>query len=130
MGSPRCGQLPVLCAGTDRYRRRRSRRIALLALAFALLGTLFIVPANQAEAATLWNSTLNAKTIVPNRVLFTDPFYVHGVGCSYSDGATGCAQAMSDNTFVLNSQTYTVQFQGLHSEYPGCWKHLPHAREP
>ena len=90
--------LRALLAETDLYRWRGSRRITLLALAFALLGTLFIAPAGEAEAATLWTSTLNVKDLGGA-----------SRGCDDLVGATNCAQAMSDSTFELGSQTYTVK---------------------
>ena len=89
--------LPALWAETDLYRRRGSRLIALLALAFALLGTLFIAPAGEVEAETMWTSTLNVKNLGGG-----------SRGCDDLVGATNCAQAMSDSAFELASQTYTI----------------------
>ena len=90
--------LPALFTRTDRHMRMGLRHAGLLALAFALLGTLFIAPANEAEATTLWTSTLNVKNLGGA-----------SRGCDDLVGATNCAQAMSDNTFELGSQTYTVK---------------------
>ena len=91
--------LPALWAGTDRYRRMGSRRAGLLALTMVVLLTAsFIAPAGEAEAATLWTSTLNVKDLGGA-----------SSGCDDLEGATNCAQAMSDSTFELGSQTYTVK---------------------
>ena len=91
--------LPALWAGTDRYRRMGSRRAGLLALTMVVLLTAsFIVPAGEVEAATLWTSTLNVKDLGGT-----------SRGCEDLEGATNCVQAMSDSTFELGSQTYTVK---------------------
>ena len=39
---------------------------------------------------------------------YGDPFYEDDSGCTYS-GEEACASALTDNTFVLDSQTYTIQ---------------------
>ena len=90
--------LPALFTRTDRHMRMGSRRAGLLVLTMVtLLTASFIVPAGEAEAATLWTSTLNVKNLGGG-----------SRGCDGSDGDKSCARAMSDNTFELGSQTYTV----------------------
>ena len=97
--------LPALWAGTDRYRRRGSRRTGLLVLAMVvLLAASLIVPAGEARAETLWTSTLNVKDLGGT-----------SRGCEDLNGATNCAQAMSDSTFELGSQTYTVKNVSVYS---------------
>ena len=97
--------LPALWAGTDRYRRRGSRRTGLLVLAMVvLLAASLIVPAGEARAETLWTSTLNVKDLGGT-----------SRGCEDLDGATNCAQAMSDSTFELGSQTHTVKNVSVYS---------------
>ena len=91
--------LPALFTRTDRYMRMGSRHAGLLALTIVVLLTAsFIVPPSEARAETLWTSTLNVKDLGGT-----------SRGCDVLEGATNCAQAMSDRTFELGSQTYTVQ---------------------
>ena len=97
--------LPALWAGTDRYRRRGSRRTGLLVLAMVvLLAASLIAPAGAARAETLWTSTLNVKDLGGT-----------SRGCEDLNGATNCAQAMSDSTFELGPQTYTVKNVSVYS---------------
>ena len=89
--------LPALSQETDRCRWRRAHFAVLLFLAVALLGTLFISTADEAEAATLWTSTLNINS-----------FGDYTRGCIGSSAEKSCAAAMTDNTFVIDGQTYTI----------------------
>ena len=91
--------LPALFTRTDRHMSMGSRRAGLLVLTMvALLAASIILPAGEVEAETMWTSTLNVKALGGA-----------SRGCDDLVGATNCAQAMSDNTFELGSQTYTVR---------------------
>ncbi len=89
--------LPTLCKGTDRFRLSGSRLAVLLFLTVPLIGTLFISTAEEAQAETLWTSTLNIQS-----------FGDYTRGCIGSSEEKSCAQAMTDNTFVIDGQTYTI----------------------
>ena len=96
---------PALLTRTDRYMRMGSRRAGLLVLTMmAILAASFMVPSGEAKAATLWTSTLNVKDLGGT-----------SRGCEDLNGATNCAQAMSDSTFELGSQTYTVKNVSVYS---------------
>ena len=93
--------LPALSQGTDgdldmggRLRRAALRAATLLVLTAVVVMAALAAPAEEAEAATLWTSTLNIKS-----------FGEYSRGCSGSSDDKSCAAAMTDNTFVIDGET-------------------------